>query len=189
MALASVILITGLAVFWGVSLRNVLKYRGISVKNPSETPISIGFILALTGSLLLFAESLALIALERTGNIYILIGVPQVIGLCIFFIGCFLHAWSVAVRGYYTTSWSMRDNHKLVTEAPYNIVRHPSYLAYLLMILGVTLVWVYWFTLIPWIAIPGYILVSRREEELLIERFGDQYREYMKHVGAFIPKL
>jgi len=189
MALASVILITGLAVFWGVSLRNVLKYRGTSVRNPSETPLSIGFILALTGSLLLFAESLALIALERTGNIYIMIGVPQILGLSLFFIACFLHAWSVAVRGRYATSWSMRDNHKLVTEVPYNIVRHPSYLAYMLMILGVTLVWMKWFTLIPWIAIPGYILVSRREEALLIERFGDQYREYMKHVGAFIPRL
>ena len=189
MALASVILIIGLSVFWGVSLRNVLQHRGTSVRKPSETPLSSGFLLALTGSLLLFAESLALIALERTGNIYIIIGVPQIIGLCIFFIGCFLHAWSVAVRGQYATSWSMREDHKLVTEAPYNIVRHPSYLAYMLMIIGITLAWLKWFTLLPWIAIPGYVLVSRREEELLIERFGDQYREYMKHVGAFIPRL
>jgi protein-S-isoprenylcysteine O-methyltransferase Ste14 len=189
MALASVILIIGLSVFWGVSLRNVLQHRGTSVRNPSETPLSIGFIFALTGSLLLFAESLAFIALERTGNIYIMIGVPQIIGLCIFFIGCFLHAWSVAVRGRYATSWSMREEHKLVTEAPYNIVRHPSYLAYMLMIIGITLAWLKWFTLLPWIAIPGYVLVSRREEELLIDRFGDQYREYMKHVGAFIPRL
>ena len=138
---------------------------------------------------MLFAESLALIALERTGNIYIMIGVPQTIGLSLFFMGCLLHAWSVVVRGRYATSWSMSIDHKLITEAPYSLARHPSYLAYMLMIVGVTLVWMRWFTLIPWIAIPGYVLVSRREEELLIERFGDQYKVYMKRVNAFIPRL
>ncbi|MCW4013371.1 MAG: isoprenylcysteine carboxylmethyltransferase family protein [Candidatus Bathyarchaeota archaeon] len=189
MALTSVILVTGLAVFWGVSLRNVLKHRGIGVRNQSETPLSLGFILALIGSLSLFAESLALIALERTDNIYIMIGVPQIIGLSLFFIGCLLHAWSVVVRERYATSWSMREDHKLITEPPYSLVRHPSYLAYMLMIIGITLVWLKWFTLLPWVAIPGYVMVSRREEELLIERFGDQYREYMKQVGAFIPRL
>lgn len=189
MALTSVILLTGLTVFWSVSLRNVLQHRGTSVRTQSETPMSLGFILALSGSLMLFAESVALVALERTGNTYIIIGVPQIIGLSLFFIGCLLHAWSVAVRGRYATSWSMRQNHKLVTGAPYSLVRHPSYLAYMLMIVGVTLVWMQWFTLLPWVAIPGYVLVSRREEELLIERFGDQYREYMKRVSAFIPML
>jgi len=140
MALASVILLTGLAVFWGVSLRNVLKHRGTSVRTQSETPMSLEFLLALTGSLSLFAETLALIVLERTGNIYIMIGVSQIIGLFLFFIGCLLHAWSVMVRGRYATSWSMRENHKLITEAPYSLVRHPSYLAYMLLIVGITLV-------------------------------------------------
>jgi protein-S-isoprenylcysteine O-methyltransferase Ste14 len=151
--------------------------------------MSIEFLSALFGSLMMFAESLALIALERTGAIYIMLGVVQLLGLILFFIGCLLHAWSVAVRGRYATSWGIREDHQLITDPPYSIIRHPSYLAYMLMIIGITLVWMKWFTFLPWIAIPGYGLVSRREEELLIERFGDLYRRYMKRVGAFIPRL
>ena len=32
-------------------------------------------------------------------------------------------------------------------------------------------------------------LRTRTEERYLIERFGDQYRDYMKHVGRFFPRL
>jgi protein-S-isoprenylcysteine O-methyltransferase Ste14 len=28
-----------------------------------------------------------------------------------------------------------------------------------------------------------------KEEEMLIEKFGDEYREYMKRTGRFLPKL
>ena len=189
MALASVVILVGLVIFWGVSLQNVIKHRGPSIRAQSETPMSREFLLALFGSLMMYAESLALIVIEQTGSFYIFLGVVQLIGLIMFFVGCLLHTWSVTVRGRYSTSWSMREDHQLITDPPYSIVRHPSYLAYMLMIVGVTLVWMQWFTLIPWVAIPGYVLVSRREEELLIERFGDQYRKYMKRVGAFIPRL
>jgi len=29
----------------------------------------------------------------------------------------------------------------------------------------------------------------RVEEEMMIEQFGDQYRDYMKQTGRFFPKL
>ena len=151
--------------------------------------MSRGFLLALFGSLFMFSESLAFIALDLTGKHAIGLGVMQGLGLFLFFIGSLLHAWSVQVHGRYAVSWAMPEDQKLITAPPYSIVRHPSYLAYMLMIIGVTLVWRQWFTLLPWVAIPGYYLSSKREEEYLIERFGDQYREYMKRVGAFIPRL
>jgi protein-S-isoprenylcysteine O-methyltransferase Ste14 len=59
----------------------------------------------------------------------------------------------------------------------------------MLMIIGMTFIWKTWFTFFPWIAIPGYYFVSKREEELLIKQFGEEYRKYMDTVGRFIPKL
>jgi protein-S-isoprenylcysteine O-methyltransferase Ste14 len=189
MAPISVILLLGLILFWGVSLQNVLKNKEKAARNRSDSPVSTGFILALLGSLGMFAESLALIALGFTGNISIGLGVAQVVGLSLFFSGCVLHAWSVAVRGRYAVTWAMSKDQHLITVAPYSIVRHPSYLGYMLMIIGVTLIWQMWFTLFPWVAIPGYVMVSRREEKLLLDHFGDGYRRYMEQVDAFTPKL
>ena len=59
----------------------------------------------------------------------------------------------------------------------------------MLMIIGVTAVWQMWFTLIPWVAIPGYYLVSKKEEALLLQHFDYRYSRYMESIGAFIPKL
>ncbi|MCJ7731857.1 isoprenylcysteine carboxylmethyltransferase family protein [Candidatus Bathyarchaeota archaeon] len=189
MAPISVILLLGLIIFWGVSLQNVLKNNEKVTRDRSESPMSPGFILALFGSLSMFAESLVLIALSFTGNVSIGLGAAQVFGLSLFFSGCVLHAWSVAVRGRYAVSWSMSADQRLVTDGPYSFVRHPSYLGYMLMVLGVTAVWQMWFTYIPWVAIPGYVIVSRRDEKLLLDHFGDEYRRYMEQVGAFTPKL
>ena len=184
-----VILLLGLIVFWGVSLQNVLKNNEKVTRDRSDSPVSTGFTLALLGSLSMFAETLALIALELNGSLIIGLGIVQGLGLALFFAGGLLHAWSVAVRGRYTVSWSMSADQRLVTDGPYSFVRHPSYLGYMLMVLGVTAVWQMWFTYIPWVAIPGYVMVSRREEKLLLDHFGDEYRRYMEQVDAFTPKL
>jgi protein-S-isoprenylcysteine O-methyltransferase Ste14 len=34
-----------------------------------------------------------------------------------------------------------------------------------------------------------FVLRTRIEENFLVERFGDQYRDYMQRVGRFFPKL
>ncbi len=179
----------GLIIFWGVSLQNVLKNRDTWTGNRDESPIGTGFLLALFGSIGMFAESLAIIALDYRGSLPVQIGLVTGFGLFLFFIGCVLHAWSVAVRGRYAISWGMPKDQKLITDAPYSIVRHPSYLGYMLMILGVTLFWQRWFTILPWVALYGYYTVSKNEEELLLKQFGEDYRCYMEKVGAFIPKI
>lgn len=83
----------------------------------------------------------------------------------------------------------MPEDHRIITGPPYNLVRHPSYLGYMLMIVGMTISWGNVVTLVPWIAIPGYYFVSLYEESLLVERFGEEYREYMKRVNGFIPRI
>ncbi|MBD3173118.1 hypothetical protein GF326_11660 [Candidatus Bathyarchaeota archaeon] len=184
----SSVLLLGLMVFWGVSLRNVLINSGTSDKSSNESPMSLWFILALSGSLLLFAESIALIAIDLRGVYGGELNIVSGGGLGFFLCGCLLHSWSVMVRGRYSVSWGMSDDHRLITDPPYSIVRHPSYLAYFLMIIGVTLTWRQWYTLLPWVAIPGYYQVSKREEEMLLERFGDQYKRYREKVPGFIPR-
>jgi protein-S-isoprenylcysteine O-methyltransferase Ste14 len=39
------------------------------------------------------------------------------------------------------------------------------------------------------IAFIGMAVRTPKEEANLIEKFGDEYREYMKNTGAFLPKF
>ena len=43
--------------------------------------------------------------------------------------------------------------------------------------------------LVPLIAIPGYVLITLREEDMLVAKFREEYVQYQKHVGRFLPKV
>ncbi|MEN9563070.1 MAG: hypothetical protein RIR73_1314 [Chloroflexota bacterium] len=79
----------------------------------------------------------------------------------------------------------------LVTEGPYARMRHPIYLAFLLMQTAVLFLTSNWFIGFSGLAIIISVIAIRvpEEEKLLIEQFGEQYRNYMKHSGSLLPKL
>lgn len=79
----------------------------------------------------------------------------------------------------------------LVTEGPYGRMRHPIYLAFLLMQIAVLLLTANWFIGICGIAIIISVIAIRipEEEKLLIEQFGDEYQNYIKQTGSLLPKL
>ena len=194
--ITSIIILVSLSLFWGVSLQNVLRNKGPGTGRASgENPLSPAFTMALVGTLILFAESLIYAYRGIVGSQTIIgaLFTPslalQVTGSTLYLLGALLHAWSVKVRGIHAVSWAMSSDHRLIRAPPYSLVRHPSYLGYMLMIVGMTLTWGNAVTLVPWVAIPGYYLVSIYEESMLLERFGEEYRRYMTDVGAFIPRI
>ena len=82
-----------------------------------------------------------------------------------------------------------RDAH-FVDRGPYRYVRNPMYTGILIAGLSLGLALGTW--LLPLaVAVIFTILAirTRTEEKYLIERFGDQYLTYMKHVGRFFPRL
>ena len=83
-----------------------------------------------------------------------------------------------------------RTAHTLVTRGPYRWVRHPFYLATALAVVANSLVTANWFlALTGGIVLGLLVLRTRIEEEKLIERFGEDYKEYMKRTGRFLPRL
>jgi len=83
-----------------------------------------------------------------------------------------------------------RAAHTLVTRGPYRWVRHPFYLAAALAFVANSLVTANWFLALTGGITCGLLLLRTRiEEEKLIERFGEDYREYMKRTGRFLPRL
>ncbi len=89
--------------------------------------------------------------------------------------------WSVTLE--------MREGHKLVTDGLYAHVRHPMYSSFALFALAQCLL------LQNWIAGPigligfGILFFMRvpQEERVMIETFGDQYRDYMGRTARIIP--
>lgn len=78
----------------------------------------------------------------------------------------------------------------LVTEGPYTRMRHPIYLAFLLMQIAVLFLTSNWFIGFCGIAIIISVIAIRvpEEEKLLIEQFGNDYLNYKKNTGALLPK-
>ena len=90
--------------------------------------------------------------------------------------------WSIALE--------LQEDHKLITTGPYRYVRHPMYLgifAYTigLMMISSDVLVIMFFAFSIWV---NYMRIPR-EEQMLIQRFGDEYLEYMKRSGRLLPKL
>jgi protein-S-isoprenylcysteine O-methyltransferase Ste14 len=71
----------------------------------------------------------------------------------------------------------------LVDTGIYSVIRHPLYLGWLLMYFAIIFWSQHWLTII--IGVMGMIcvyLISRQEDQRLVEKFGDDYKDYMRKV-------
>jgi protein-S-isoprenylcysteine O-methyltransferase Ste14 len=89
-----------------------------------------------------------------------------------------------------TPTSATRKEHKLVTNGIYKYIRHPLYSFGASLFISFGMMADNWF--MAALGIFTFILMAIRtpkEEANLIEKFGDEYRQYMKHTGRFFPKL
>ncbi|NHJ49648.1 MAG: isoprenylcysteine carboxylmethyltransferase family protein [Asgard group archaeon] len=91
----------------------------------------------------------------------------------------------------YSRSLEIFDDHKLISTGPYKFVRHPMYSAFVLLHIAVFLITENWFFGIVWIGGLTIVLILRikREEDMLIEAFGDNYKFYKEKTGILFPNL
>lgn len=83
----------------------------------------------------------------------------------------------------------LRDNHRLVTTGPYAHIRHPMYIAITGFGVGLALVGANWvFVALVSLVIAGLALRIPKEEKMLIDEFGDEYRLYMQRTGSLLPR-
>ena len=89
-----------------------------------------------------------------------------------------------------TPTIATRQRHQLVTKGPYRWVRHPLYTIGSSMFIAFGMMADNWFIMALGV-LAFFAMASRtpKEEANLIEKFGDEYREYMKRTGRYFPKL
>lgn len=83
-----------------------------------------------------------------------------------------------------------RDQATLVTNGPYRFVRHPFYVTAALLLVSITLLTASWFIGISGILVLALLAIrTPKEEQMLINRFGQQYRDYIATTGRYFPKI
>lgn len=91
-------------------------------------------------------------------------------------------AWDVLYR-------AQRGN-KLATTGAYSYVRHPQYVAFILIMFGFLLQWATVLTLLMFpVLVWMYVKLARREKREAREQFGKEYDDYAAKVPAFFPRL
>jgi protein-S-isoprenylcysteine O-methyltransferase Ste14 len=102
-----------------------------------------------------------------------------------------LLAWSDHHLGAnFSPTLRIRDEHTLVQSGPYRCIRHPIYLSGVMFLIAMLLVTSNWFVGLCWAGV--LVVYAHRipiEENLMLEKFGDSYREYMNRTGRLLPKL
>ena len=81
-----------------------------------------------------------------------------------------------------------QDTPHVITSGAFSVVRHPIYLGAILGYAGmICLTLSITSAALLVIIVAFYRYISRYEEKLLTQRFGDEYREYMKKVPMLFP--
>jgi protein-S-isoprenylcysteine O-methyltransferase Ste14 len=111
------------------------------------------------------------------------------IGVALGVLGLLLLIWVHHTLGrQWSTNLQFREKHTLVTGGPYRWARHPMYTALFAFFVGLALIAASWLIVLL-VAISIAVLYARisKEEVMMVEQFGDEYREYMKRTGRFLP--
>jgi protein-S-isoprenylcysteine O-methyltransferase Ste14 len=83
-----------------------------------------------------------------------------------------------------------RKEATLVTNGPYRYVRNPIYLWSFVFLIALSLEAANWLLFVPTLFMVALLYAQvGKEERMLIDKFGDEYREYMKRTPQFIPKF
>ncbi len=92
---------------------------------------------------------------------------------------------------YWSPGLEIKEDHQLVTTGVFKWVRHPMYAAF--VIIAVSQI----FMLQNWLigpaflvsAIPFYLQRVKREEKMLIRKFGSDYTDYIDRTGEIFPRF
>lgn len=89
----------------------------------------------------------------------------------------------------WSVSLELRDKHELITRGVYHYVRHPMYSAFFLWAIAQFLLLPNWVAGLSGIVGFGTLYLFRvgREEQLMLEAFGEEYRAYMRRTARILP--
>lgn len=116
-------------------------------------------------------------------KLFQLAGSGHVVGWPLIIVGIGLCAWSVIEA----KEMNIANPNHLLNSGPYALSRNPMYVGWTLLYAGIAFVinsvWI--LILLPVVLVFMHFVEIRKEERLLDEKFGDEYRQYRQRVRRY----
>jgi protein-S-isoprenylcysteine O-methyltransferase Ste14 len=116
----------------------------------------------------------------------------QIVGISLYIIGYTIYVVGrLEIKEWFAELWSpSKLGDGFTSSGIYSYMRHPLYTGGIIFSIGMILAFQTWLGLLLYIyPIIVMIRTSSKEETLLLERFGEEYEQYMSKTGRFLPKL
>lgn len=117
--------------------------------------------------------------------------VCQAAGFLCFYAGAVMYNLNLRTAGKYLrpAPAGITEDHVLIQTGPFAVIRHPLYVSYVLILIGLSFVLRSHWLLIPAaLTLAGMVPAARAEEAVLLERFGAEYVRYRQRTGMFFPE-
>ena len=114
----------------------------------------------------------------------------QALALPLLAIGTLLREWAIVLLGrFFSRTVTIEQDHRLIMGGPFRFVRHPAYTGMLLADSSIILGLGTWAGALFMFIVMLFAALYRIhvEEQALLERFGDEYRTYMRITGRLFP--
>ena len=159
------------------------------------TLVAIGYF----GIWLFWLSGIVLLFLDRYYDVldlltfsFLMASSVQIVGLVVLYVGSLFFAWAIGSSGKYLrpSTSGVHADHGLVQDGPLGVVRHPYYVSYVLILVGLGLTLATpWPLLLTVCVVIGMGPTANAEEAHLTALFGEEYQQYQQRVGRFFPKL
>jgi protein-S-isoprenylcysteine O-methyltransferase Ste14 len=113
-------------------------------------------------------------------------------GIALIVLGIFLRQWSISLLGgFFSALVGVQEGQTIIRKGPYRYVRHPSYTGAIMIFTRIGLAILSWWAvlvlLLASVIVYGYRI--KVEEKALVEKFGEEYRAYMRETKMLIPAV
>jgi protein-S-isoprenylcysteine O-methyltransferase Ste14 len=116
----------------------------------------------------------------------------QVGGEALIVAGAALRVWAMlTLDRFFTFVVGIAEDHQVVQDGPYRVIRHPGYAGALIAMVGVGVALRNWLSVLLMLIVPPLVFAVRIrvEEATLIAALGEEYEEYARRTGGLIPGL
>jgi protein-S-isoprenylcysteine O-methyltransferase Ste14 len=173
------------AAYWLLSMRNL---KPVKSREPAANR-GLQIVVIVIAALLVFSDMAAHTVLRRrfvahSATVYDL-------GLAMACAGIAVAIWArYHIGAYWSGRVTLKQDHKLIQSGPYARVRHPIYSGLLLAWAGTVLAIGRWSALVALVAVITVVVTkAMREQRVLEQEFGEQYRDYKRRAGFLFPRF